>query len=38
MDYLRQRNIPEELVQEFYKEAPIDLMSFIALYPNDWKM
>lgn len=19
-------------------EAPIDLMSFIALYPNDWKM
>ena len=99
MAYLRQRNIPEELVQEFYKEgliyedarhhnivfvgkdeigipryahckgtegsfrmdvqgsdkahnfayrsdgkslfvfeAPIDLMSFIALYPNDWKM
>ncbi|MDM8235610.1 AAA family ATPase [[Ruminococcus] torques] len=99
MTYLRQRNIPEELVQEFYKEgliyedarhhnivfvgkdeigipryahckgtegsfrmdvqgsdkahnfayrsdgkslfvfeAPIDLMSFIALYPNDWKM
>lgn len=98
MAYLRQRNIPEELVQEFYKEgliyedaqhhnivfvgkdetgipryahckgtedsfrmdvqgsdkahnfayrsdgkslfvfeAPIDLMSFIALYPNDWK-
>lgn len=97
--YLRQRNIPEELIQEFYKEgliyedaqhhnivfvgkdktgipryahckgtegsfrmdvqgsdkahnfayrsdgksllvfeAPIDLMSFIALYPNDWKM
>ena len=99
MAYLRQRNIPEELVQEFCKEgmiyedaqhhnivfvgkdetgipryahckgtegsfrmdvqgsdkahnfayrsdgksllvfeAPIDLMSFIALYPNDWKM
>lgn len=99
MAYLHQRNIPEELVQEFYKEgliyedaqhhnivfvgkdktgipryahckgtegsfrmdvqgsdkshnfayrsdgkslfvfeAPIDLMSFIALYPNDWKM
>lgn len=99
MAYLRQRNIPEELIQEFYKEgliyedaqhhnivfvgkdktgipryahckgtegsfrmdvqgsdkahnfayrsdgksllvfeAPIDLMSFIALYPNDWKM
>ena len=99
MAYLRQRNIPEELVQEFYKEgliyedakhrnivfvgkdetgisryahckgtegsfrmdvqgsdkahnfayrsdgkslfvfeAPIDLMSFIALYPRDWKM
>lgn len=99
MTYLRQRNIPEELVQEFYKEgliyedaqhhnivfvgkdetgipryahckgtegsfrmdvqgsdkshnfayrsdgksllvfeAPIDLMSFIVLYPNDWKM
>lgn len=99
MVYLRQRNIPEELVQEFCKEgliyedaqhhnivfvgkdetgipryahckgtkgsfrmdvqgsdkshnfayrsdgkslfvfeAPIDLMSFIALYPNDWKM
>ena len=99
MAYLRQRNIPEELVQEFYKEgliyedaqhhnivfvgkdeigipryahckgtegsfrmdvqgsdkahnfayrsdgkslfvfeAPIDLMFFIALYPNDWKM
>ena len=98
MAYLRQRNIPEELVQEFYKEgliyedarhhnivfvgkdetgiprythckgtegsfrmdvqgsdkshnfayrsdgkslfvfeAPIDLMSFIALYPKDWK-
>lgn len=98
MAYLRQRNIPEELVQEFCKEgliyedarhhnivfvgkdetgipryahckgtessfrmdvqgsdkahnfayrsdgksllvfeAPIDLMSFIALYPNDWK-
>lgn len=98
MVYLRQRNIPEELVQEFYKEgliyedarhhnivfvgkdetgiprythckgtegsfrmdvqgsdkshnfayrsdgkslfvfeAPIDLMSFIALYPKDWK-
>ena len=98
MAYLRQRNIPEELVQEFYKEgliyedsrhhnivfvgkdetgipryahcketegsfrmdvqgsdkshnfayrsdgksllvfeAPLDLMSFIALYPNDWK-
>ena len=98
MAYLRQRNIPEELIQEFYKEgliyedaqhhnivfvgkdktgipryahckgtegsfrmdvqgsdkahnfayrndgkslfvfeAPIDLMSFIALYPNDWK-
>lgn len=98
MTYLRQRNIPEELVQEFYKEgliyedarhhnivfvgkdetgiprythckgtegsfrmdvqgsdkshnfayrsdgkslfvfeAPIDLMSFIALYPKDWK-
>lgn len=99
MAYLRQRNIPEELVQEFYKEgliyedaqhhnivfvgkdetgisryahckgtegsfrmdaqgsdkahnfayrsdgkslfvfeAPIDLMSFIALYPRDWKV
>lgn len=99
MAYLRQRNIPEELIQEFCKEgliyedaqhhnivfvgkdetgipryahckgtegsfrmdvqgsdkahnfayrsdgkslfvfeAPIDLMSFIALYPNDWKM
>ena len=99
MAYLRQRNIPEELIQEFYKEgliyedaqhhnivfvgkdktgipryahckgtegsfrmdvqgsdkahnfayrsdgkslfvfeAPIDLMSFIALYPRDWKM
>ena len=99
MAYLRQRNIPEELIQEFYEEgliyedaqhhnivfvgkdktgipryahckgtegsfrmdvqgsdkahnfayrsdgksllvfeAPIDLMSFIALYPNDWKM
>lgn len=99
MAYLRQRNIPEELIQEFYKEgliyedaqhhnivfvgkdetgipryahckgtegsfrmdvqgsdkahnfdyrsdgksllvfeAPIDLMSFIALYPNGWKM
>lgn len=99
MAYLRQRNIPEELVQEFCKEGliyedtrhhnivfvgkdeigipryahckgtegsfrmdvqgsdkshnfayrsdgkslfvfevPIDLMSFIALYPNDWKM
>ena len=98
MAYLRQRNIPEELIQEFYKEdliyedaqyhnivfvgkdetgipryahckgtegsfrmdvqgsdkshnfayrsdgkslfvfeAPIDLMSFIALYPKDWK-
>ena len=99
MAYLYQRKIPEELIQEFYKEgliyedanrhnivfvgkdeagipryvhcigttdafrmdvfgsdkshnfayrsngksllvfeAPIDLMSFIALYPNDWKM